>query len=258
MGSFSKWALLGAFALIVPNAQAALAADMPETPVIALPPATPAPFGSWYLRGDIGYKKWSTPQLTFYNDNGSFIDYDNEALGNAWLVGIGFGKQISQWFRADFTLDYETPSTFTGTVFCGTCTPTYTSEYARVSAWTLLANAYVDLPLFGEGPRGITPYVGAGIGVSRVTWADYTSTCGGCVTTVSDYGTTSTWRFAWALTAGASFNITNRLLLDANYRFLSIAKGTAVAAVGSPSFGHSDYKNLYAHEFRLGLRYLFN
>ena len=51
---------------------------------------------------------------------------------------------------------------------------------------------------------------------------------------------------------------TNRLLLDANYRFLSIAKGTAVAAVGSPSFGHSGYTNLYAHEVRLGLRYLLN
>ena len=260
MGIFRKWALLGAFALLLPNA-AAMAADMPEPPMIPGPAAAPVEFGSaWYLRGDVGYKIWSTPSVTFYNDAGPVIPYDNVSLANTWVAGLGFGYQFNQRFRADITADYEGAAAFGATVLCpgGLCGSTV--EAAHVSAWTLLANAYIDFPLMGEGPGNITPYIGAGIGVADVMWDGYTSTCAGACgpPSVSDYGSTSQWRLAWALMAGASFHLTNKLLLDANYRFLDIANGLAVANVGTPSFGHSSYKDLFAHEFRIGIRYLIN
>jgi opacity protein-like surface antigen len=263
MGIFRKLAVLGAFALLLPNA-AAFAADMPEAPFVPGPKAgTPVEFTSgWYLRGDVGYKIWHAPSLTFFNDAGPVVPYDNESLANTWVAGFGFGYQFNQRFRADITADYEGAAAFGATVPCAGGACGFTTEAAHVSAWTILANAYVDFPLMGEGPGNITPYVGAGIGFADVNWANYTSTCAGlCGSSVSDYGSTSQWRFAWALTAGASFHLTNKLLLDANYRFLDIANGLAVASTasgGAPSFGHSTYKDLYAHEFRIGLRYLIN
>ena len=202
----------------------------------------------------------AAPGTFVYNDAGPVIPYDNVSLANTWVAGLGFGYQFNQRFRADITADYEGAAAFGATVLCpgGLCGSTV--EAAHVSAWTLLANAYIDFPLMGEGPGNITPYIGAGIGVADVMWDGYTSTCAGACgpPSVSDYGSTSQWRLAWALMAGASFHLTNKLLLDANYRFLDIANGLAVANVGTPSFGHSSYKDLFAHEFRIGIRYLIN
>ncbi len=100
---------------------------------------------------------------------------------------------------------------------CGapTCVSTDESSY---SALLLLANAYADLGTY----HGITPYVGAGIGGAHLKWDDLRNTVNG--TTTVHRGTKS-WRFAYALMAGASYCLTDKLKLDVGYRYARIEGG---------------------------------
>lgn len=75
---------------------------------------------------------------------------------------------------------------------------------------TLLGNAYYD---FDFGTR-ITPYVGAGLGVSFIDLDNFNDSGGGGF--VLDDGT----QFAYAFHAGLSFEVTERLDATLNYTFL--------------------------------------
>jgi opacity protein-like surface antigen len=257
MGRIDRLILYGMFALLLPTGMA-FAADMPETPYAPTP--TPYEFGSgWYLRGDIGYKLYNNPDAHF--DVAGYGNMIDENLSNTGVAGIGFGYKFNDWFRTDLTVDYEWPGHFHGRLPCpAPCTaapgPEFSDEFASISAWTTLVNAYFDLPLFAEGPTGLTPYVGAGIGASYLTTSS--------VRFINPGGATGTWpgdsrwNLAWSLTAGVSYAITKNMLFDLNYRYVNL--GDAVSGATSPIFGNKPlhYDNIDANEIRVGIRYLLN
>ena len=257
MGRIDRFVAFGVFALLLPSA-AAFAGDMPETPYMPAP--TPYEFGSgWYLRGDIGYKIYNAPDahfdVPFY---GNMID---ESLSNTGVAGLGFGYKWNDWFRTDLTVDYEWPGHFHGRLNCpGVCTsapnPEFSDEFASISAWTTLVNAYFDLPLFAEGPWGLTPYVGAGVGASYLTTSNVHSIHPSGAT--QQWPGDSKWNFAWSVTAGVSYAITKNFLLDLNYRYVSL--GDAASGPTLPVFGNKPlhYDNIDANEIRVGLRYTIN
>ena len=261
MGIFRKLALLGAFALLISNA-AAMAADMPEAPVLSGPPmAGPVEFGSGrYLRGDLGYKLYRAPDAHFDYFTGFPPPSNvmtNPSLSNTVVAGLGFGYKFNPWFRADLTLDHEWPGHFHGNLPCVLCTPTFSDEYADISAWSGLVNVYFDLPLGGEGAlSGFTPYVGAGVGLSYLTASNVHYLNPPATTGV--WPGASTWNFSWALMAGVSYNLTQKWVVDANYRYVHL--GNAVSGPTDPAFGNQPihYDNISASEFRVGLRYLIN
>ena len=205
----------------------------------------------------------------------------NDTEGKStWTGGVGVGYDFG-WIRTDATLNYTYPSKVTGTrsgsgksgYMCeleGTCR---SEEQGKVSAWTLMANGYVDIGKF----YGLTPYVGAGIGAAHVNWDKWSSkeTCrgqmDGCTPDYPDFlnGETSAkrsweqkgredWALAWALMAGASYKLTENLDLDLGYRYLKIEDGDAVQKFRNgdgKEIGKIDYKDLINHEFHAGLRY---
>ncbi len=181
------------------------AADMPEyPPVIDTPEPLPLPAaGGWYLRGDIGYKIYNNPDAQLSNVNYGGFDASTakmfgEDLDGAVDIGIGAGYKFNDYFRADLTLDYETPAGFSGKLDCpGVCGGGTTTESIDITAWSGLVNAYADLGTY----YGITPYVGAGVGAS------YLVTDGGKSSDGSTYDGAGKWNFAWALSAGASYAI---------------------------------------------------
>src|SRR5690606_23219142 len=138
-------------------------------------------------------------------------------------AGLGVGYQINRHLRTDLTADYLFKSDFTGSTSgtCGTpgntfpCSSTDSSSY---KALLLMANAYVDLGTY----RGITPYVGAGIGGARIKWDNLDNTIGPDTWT---HKGSKNWRFAWSLMAGASYCLTQNLQLDAGYRFTRVEGG---------------------------------
>lgn len=237
-------AALGA-SLLMPAC--AFAADLAEQPYVEpLPVAT----GGWYLRGDIGYKFYNSPNIAFVTP--TYTDpWNNTSLDNTWMLGAGVGYKFNDYFRADATVDYEFNAGAYGEGYCGGCGGLgYSIETADISAWTMLLNGYIDLGTYA----GITPYVGAGIGTSYLETSN--------ISYINPNGVTGTWNgagqwnFAWALMAGASYAITPNTALDLSYRYLNL--GDAVSGyIPAGGGGTIQYNNVDANEIRLGLRYSF-
>lgn len=252
-----KVLLAGAVAcLAVP----AFAADLYEPPVEeapATPVYEPANFGGWYIRGDIDYH-WSkmdgAPRYTVYGSPGGYNEFDAFKLRGAPSLGLGVGYQVNDHFRVDLTGDYWFKSKFSGhttgtaSVDCGDGGFCESDEASKMSAFLLLANAYVDLGTY----HGITPYIGAGIGGAHIKWDTVYDPRPGATETNPG---SSSWRFAYAVMAGASYCLTDRWKLDAGYRFSRINGGKMFGynAGGGPGYD----KGFNTHEVRAGLRYQF-
>ena len=233
-------------AIVAGCAVPALAADLPEPPVIEQPvyEAPAADYGGWYIRGDIDYHKpsWRGADYITYGPPPGTASFDSGELKGAFSLGAGVGYQVNSHFRADLTADYWFKSKFTGHTSCDTC---FSTDTSKMSALLLLANAYVDLGTW----HGVTPYVGAGIGGAHVKWDDLTNSIEGFDQT---HKGTSNWRFAYALMAGASYCLTDRVALDAGYRFTHINGGRMFEFNGAgPGFD----RGFNTHEVRAGLRY---
>lgn len=271
--------LLSALVLGISFAGSAIAADLIEPPVIEAPqPVYEAPqMGGWYIRGDVDYGMLSTKGVDYDVLTGS-ASFNSAKLKGAFSAGAGIGYQVNDYFRTDLTLNYHFKSAFRGSTsgFCnetpvggGPATNTagcVSSDVASASVYTLLANAYADLGHYS----GFTPYVGAGIGGAHVSWSDLTNTAtctattgNVCVPTVAyTHKGISSMRFAYALHAGASYDISSNLKLDAGYSWTHVNGGDMFRYKGLVN--HVDDtgvmgrdKGINIHEVRVGLRYQF-
>ena len=274
----------------------ALAADMGYLPPpdYSLTPEQPETLGNgWYLRGDAGWTREMPPVLA--------ADAAlSAALGtkNGWVATIGAGYQFNNYFRTDLTFDYRNTmrgnarsaaftcvtdvvgvSNSSGTpigisAITGDCQSVQRADFKRSS---LLANAYIDLGTW----TGITPYVGAGVGVTYgqtngvynwitgnngtayapdipyptgfpPTWVTGTgaATAGPAGFTFGPQSRRvatkkSQTNFTWALMAGVSYAVSPNAKIDFGYRYVNM--GTFVG--GAPK------KDGDIQEFRMGLRY---
>lgn len=252
---------------------AASAADFYQPPIVEAPPpiieAAPVATGGWYLRGDVDYSwlKFRGASYTVVSPTfdccgnmvgARMVDGNvlNGSLRSSFSLGAGVGYKINSVLRTDLTLDYQFRSNFNGsTTGCGgTCSST---DRSSVSALSLLANAYADLGTYS----GITPYVGAGIGGAKLNWASLQNTgcqAGSCTTyTHEGY---DDYRFAWALMAGVSYDVTSNVAVDLGYRWMRVAGGNMFGgdnAAGGPYTGHGKDKGIDFHSIKAGLRYKF-
>lgn len=211
--------------------------------------------GGWYIRGDLDYH-WTDIRGTSYTTypgggippvvNNSFTTAE---LKGSWSIGGGVGYQVNDHFRVDVTGDYWASADFTGST-TGVCggVPCTSVDISAMSAFVLLANAYVDLGTY----HGITPYIGAGIGGAYVMWDDLRNTVGGITTT--HLGKDS-WRFAAALMLGASYCLTENLDLDLGYRYTHVTGGKFFNFANGAGPGEDHGFNV--HEVRAGVRWRF-
>ena len=139
------------------------------------------------------------------------------------------------------------------------------SAFLALQSDVLLANLYYDFDMRSR----FTPYIGMGLGITRNQTTggsvpDFNDPCGCGFNNVSIAGA-SQWSVAGALMTGASFNVRDRLHIDAGYRFLYLGdahtgtmtgtKAAAFTAPQHPGAGDPVMSDIYAHEFRVGLRY---
>ncbi len=268
--------LLASAALLPTLAQAA---DIIEP----VPVVEEIPFSGWYIRGDVGYnfKSETEGKWAFYNifPGVEGIDdhyrYDDLRLSDAATFGVGAGYRFTDTFRMDATVDYFR-SDVNGKTKCplmiitdpahglGPFEECNYNDRSKADVWTIMANAYVDLPSFGV----VTPYLGAGVGTAYVKYDDVKSNevCPPCSPSYTPYSGTheglDDWRFATALMAGASVDLTSQLALDIGYRFTKVWEGDAW------SFDNADKQygatgvqtrddGFDIHTVRAGLRYSF-
>lgn len=243
----------------------AFAADpyQPGPQVLEAPEVVVQDANGWYLRGDIGYSFNRLRGANFFQGSNALLsDFSTASLEDSFLAGVGVGYQINSYLRSDLTFDYLGKADFKGTTRgggadFGACVgPCTSTDRTSLRAYSLMANAYVDLGTYA----GFTPYVGAGIGGSYVKWDKLRNTAcaddgSGCDSPV-EHGGKGKWRFTYALMAGASYDITCNLKADVGYRFRHIEGGDMFGykANGGPGYD----KGINSHEVRVGARYVFN
>ena len=252
MSSLKRNLFLSVFGAAM-SATVAFAADLPTPPVIEYEPETVVEIGSdWYLRGDIGYAVYGNGDVYWMDPVNGHREFVNIDIKDGFFFGAGAGIYFDQHFRADVTVDYRHNIDFKGRVACiSPCTGApYSNEKTKFSAWTLMLNGYYDFGTFG----GFTPYVGAGMGIAHLRAEEYSTDSG------YDFDDGSKTNFAWNLMAGGSFQVADNIKLDGNYRFLSLGdvQTSSHYTNGSSATNPVKYEDLYAHEFRVGLRYDLN
>jgi opacity protein-like surface antigen len=231
------------------------------------------PFDGYYLRADISaarpdFSGFSQGDLT---QNGGY--FESESTGTQPVFALGIGRKLSQYLRIDLTGEYRSASHLNAydnltaqIISTGDILQANTRYAGLLSSTVGLANAYVDLGTW----RGFTPYIGGGIGFARNEISDlHTSTVGsltdaGTRAVITQYTSStasdnSQWNFAWALMAGASVAINDRLILDVGYRYIDLGSGSSASSgalicncgtIGQPLKIH----DLTANEFRVGIR----
>jgi opacity protein-like surface antigen len=222
---------------------ASLAADVTTMPPVSLSPSPrSAPdyvprnvfLSGWYLRADVG-ERWDN--LTSVVAAPGFPTPVNSVSGQGAVFGLGAGFRRN-WIRGDLTVDYGAAQTYEGTIAAaGDVT-------AKIQTTTALLNIYADL---GTWYR-LTPYIGAGIGAARVTVSDFNSAF---TQPFSGAPARSQWNLAWAAMAGTALAISRNLQVDLGYRYLGFGD---VPTADGPG-GHMTFKNVGAHEVRVGLRW---
>lgn len=254
-----------AAALLIPAG--ALAADLgsrlPAAPLA--PPVLAEDFSSgWYVRGDFTTSFYRRPAARYFDQvnfaPGQWVSLRDTRGGTAFGGGLGLGFKY-RWFRLDTTLDIHAATSMRGMAPpAGNWanpgplpTPARTERFG-VSSQVALVNAYVDLGTLGP----LTPYLGAGIGVARLTAGSYSSTpvpaaaLLGETTVVPTLTGTTKWTLAWAGMAGVTVDVTPQTKIDLGYRYLHMG-----ALRFADTAGGAYRTTVAAHELRLGLRYMF-
>jgi opacity protein-like surface antigen len=245
--------------LVVGFSGAALAADLLPPPPPLAPPVPIEVVSGWYLRGDIGFSNQDVDKLDNALYGNGLVQNLNKGFDSAPFAGVGIGYKFNNWVRTDLTTEYRGKASFTGLdryadsfLPTGWGTDSYT---ATKSEWTTLANVYFDLGTW----NGITPFVGAGIGMSRNTISDFTDT--NVVTAALAYGREhSQWEFAWALYAGLAYQVTPNFTVELAYRYLDLGEAQSGDLIGyngaNSSYNPMKFKDLTSQDVKIGLRWL--
>jgi opacity protein-like surface antigen len=220
-----------------------LAADVaPQPPVISAESVAPDETNSgWYLRGDIGIAVNAAPSMNWQSSS-----YFDRSAANSASFGAGIGYRFSDTLRADITLDFLTSHRIKGNL---TAT---TEDHLTQDAATVMANGYYDIATFS----GVTPYIGAGIGVARVNDDALVRDVSG----IGTYTFGGTLRYALAASAmtGFSFDIGHGMQADVGYKFTWIDKTRTGPETSSTLAGPVNIGASGAHQFRVGLKYFIN
>ena len=260
---------------------AAFAADMAIAPPPMYAPPPIEDFGGWYLRGDIGFSNQRVNNIrksdpAAYSGLNSFSETTNFDTGGVFDVGAGY--RFNSWFRVDVTAQYRGNANFKGTdVLTGPLNGQVFSGQDNYSAskseLLFLANAYVDLGTWWC----VTPFIGAGIGTSRVNISGFTDTgvtniqipappalafvSGPPVASFTSAASGSQWNFAWAAHAGLAYSISPGVTFELAYSYVNLGNGTTgvISTFDGTNRGNVfKFNNITSNDLKLGLRWDLN
>ena len=237
----------------------AQAADIPAYEPVPIPPAV---MGGWYLRGDIGYSNQRVDELdNVLYDTADSVENLHKEFSGAPIFGAGVGYRVNKWFRADITGEYRSASDFDGADLYTIGGITRPDKYdAKKTEWLALANGYVDIGSW----RGISPYIGAGVGMANIEISSFADVGVGVTgdPAIAFADDNDEWNFAWAIYAGLGFEVTQNLTLDIGYRYLDLGdaeSGDIYAYDGTDLVDNPmEFKDITSHDIRVGMRYQFN
>ena len=217
--------------------------------------------------------------------------FHNPTLSHSTFVDLGIGYQLNQWLRADATVSwrggahlqavdqmlvngvytqnwYDASGNYVGNNGGMPYNQSLRNFYrGQVSSIVGMVNGYIDLGTFW----GVTPYVGAGVGVAQnrisgLTDQGHSYTNGSGWPTGGYFSDGKKTNFAWALMAGLSYSVTSNLKLEVGYRYMNLGKmasGASHCFNGSGANGGFDSckwkvssSKLESHDVRIGMRWM--
>jgi opacity protein-like surface antigen len=215
--------------------------------------APPPPGRTWYLKGTLGMHNHVPGDVSTDAYANGFFTLHHKDMKSAPFAGIGLGVECNRWLRLDVTGEYRGKFVFLAQdsyTNAGGGSNEYTAD---IQSWLGLVNAYVDLGTW----RGITPYVGAGIGVASLAVEGLKDV--NVPNSTVYYGQDNTEvNFAWALYAGMSYDITPQVTVDFAYRYLDLgdaSSGTVRDYQGNNPYRAVDIDDVTSHDMMLSLRY---
>jgi opacity protein-like surface antigen len=222
------------------------------------PPVVVEEYSGWYLRGDIGISNQQVKTLN--NSAGITPASSSYGFDSAGIFGLGVGYYFNDWLRFDVTGEYRSRANFKGSEIYNFNGGRATDEYTgSKSEWLFLANAYIDLGTWNN----VTPFVGGGVGFSRINIQSFQDVCHGCGGNPANNGVSfaadnAKWNFAWALYAGLAYKVSKNFTVELAYRYVDLGKaetGSLVAYDGSEVLAGSTFDRITSHDVKLGLRW---
>lgn len=184
----------------------------------------------WYASGQVGGHSLSDMDLEGgLFPGGEQIKWKADTKGTAAAL-FTLGYRFTPNVRGEFELGFRkgeiqrvAGGTLPPNAVCSMETgapaaPACDDASGDLDTTTFMANALYD---FGSTDSAIRPYVGFGLGGASVS-ADFGGRLNG-VTVDTDFGSqTQKTVFAWQALAGVGWKLTDRLTVDATYRYLSV------------------------------------
>jgi opacity protein-like surface antigen len=249
---------------------AAFGADLLPPPPQLEPPPPMDVGGGWYLRGDVGVgavqmSNWRSTLQPFDETGNAFNAVavpSFASMGDQTFGGVGVGYQFNRWLRADITGEYRTEASYRANIMSAWTlnNPTSfgTDSYtAGLSTALFMANAYVDLGTW----YGVTPFVGAGVGLASHKLSGLNDVGGGAAAGgIGIAPDTNQTNFAWAVMAGLALNVTPNLKMELGYRYVdmgSITSNPIQCASPNGCYRETQGFHVASQDVRLGFRYAF-
>ncbi len=164
-----------------------------------------------------------------------YSDGARRGVGKGVTVQTGFGQKAGI-FRGEFTVEYTRNRT-KGGAFDGLAG----SSRTRLMSLAAMASGYADLFTV----KGVTPYIGGGVGVSRNDLPDFV------VDGRQFFGNTK-YRLAWKAAAGVGIDLPARLVLDIGFAYAGLGRFSTKDNPRPPL-----RQEMNARKFTAGLRYNF-
>lgn len=262
MGSMKFYATLAGI-LAVASSTTARAADL-----LPPPPPLEAPLefsGGWYLRGDVGVGSLDIGKFKGVDTTPGFVGppggyfLNSKSISDQVFVGAGIGYAWNSWLRFDITGEYRTAAHFsTVESYDYGFGRGYDTVSGHLSSAVGLFNGYVDLGTWW----GITPFIGAGVGVAGHNISGLTDTGGGSAVGGIGFAKDNSGdvQLAYAFHAGLGYDVTPNLKLELAYRYLNMGRADSATvgcqgAAGCPATVYH-YRDLESQDIKIGMRWL--
>jgi opacity protein-like surface antigen len=214
----------------------------------------------FYITAKGGASKTFNTGMTSFNDaDGNLIAFPNEDLGTGNAFGFSVGKYVTDSFRLELEAIKRTGYEYDVNSLLFPAS----ANKAKIETHALFINGFYDFQPFSISNTSITPYLGCGVGISRNKMGTIVEHEDGPPNGMTTDGDTIN-QFAYKLSTGTLFSLTEQLSLDVNYQYVNLGafKGST-EVYDEEERGEDDYQRgtnggeIKSQELMVGLQYTF-
>ena len=201
-------------------------------------------------------KSMNTGETNFTIVGSDTFTQKNEDLGTGTTFGFSVGKYLTDNLRLEIEAtkrtgyEFDTPSLNNSDI----------GYKASMQTSSVFINGFYDFQPFSISNIPITPYLGGGVGISRnkMGWVAQYGVANG-----RGLNGNSINQFAYKLSAGTLFSLTENMSLDVSYQYVNLGafkSGTTFVIPNNPSATASPAINggeIKTQELMVGLQYKF-